>query len=463
MPLDYPSILFFLAVNNLFIIVLFTYHYFFHQKQWYLPVFILGILFQTVALVLVGSRSILPFLYSVQVSNFFLISSFAITSFGLVSFDGKVRKNIIWLFIVFTILFYVSFLVVGHHDTLRIIIQIVASAFFYGIGAYYLFFNKIKYKFSRILSVVLLAYSVFQLFRAFIIYHIGPSYNFMEGSTIDNWYLVVSMFVMSASSIGFIMLLKEIDQKTIVQNNKRIEQDKLKLEDLNSTKDKLFSIIAHDLRSPFNSILGFSDLLTDHVEDFDVAKSKKYLGIINSSAQNTLVLLENLLDWAKSSTGQILLDPQSINISSIITEILEQSRSAAMVKGITLDYQPKEDEVIIYSDADILRTILRNLMTNAIKFTPTGGRVVIESIIRDDQLELSISDTGIGMNNDKLNTLFSISSNASTLGTSKEKGSGLGLVLCKEFVEKLGGRIKVESEEGKGSRFSFTLPLKDVT
>ncbi|WP_291846081.1 histidine kinase dimerization/phospho-acceptor domain-containing protein [Lutibacter sp.] len=125
----------------------------------------------------------------------------------------------------------------------------------------------------------------------------------MKGATIDHWYLIISIFVISASSIGFIMLLKEMDQKTILLKNTRIQQDKLKLEALNITKDKLFSIIAHDLRSPFNGILGFSELLIKNTQDFEVGESEKYLGIINSSAKSTLTLLDNLLHWAKTQTG----------------------------------------------------------------------------------------------------------------------------------------------------------------
>mgnify|MGYP003624500144 CR=1 FL=1 len=458
MILDYPSILLFLAMNNLFIIALFTYQYFYHHKRWYLSVFILGVLFQIIALVLVANRTILPFFYTVQISNLLLISSFALTSFGLMSFDGKIRKNILWLFFVFTILFYCSFLAVAHNNTNRIIIQIIASSFFYGIGAFHLFINKNEYKFPVIISSVLLIYAVFQFFRAFVIYDIGESYDFMKGSTIDNWYLIISMFTKSVTSIGLIMLLKEIDQKTIFLNNTRIQEDKLKLEELNLTKDKLFSIVAHDLRSPFNSILGFSKLLIENLKDFELAESEKYVGFINSSAQNTLVLLENLLSWAKSQTGQITFNPQKIVLSSIISEVIEQSNSAAIAKDISLIHK-QADEIEAYADEDILKTVLRNLISNAIKFTKTGGCINMVVITKQKHVEISIADNGIGINEEKLKTLFNIASNTSSPGTANEKGSGLGLVLCKEFVEKLGGSIWVESELGKGSVFKFILPM----
>jgi signal transduction histidine kinase len=461
MSLDYPSILFSLAVNNLFIIALFTYQYFYHHKKWYLSVFIMGILFQTIAFILVVNRAVLPFSYTVRLSNLFLISSFALTSFGLVSFDGKIRKNILWIFFVFTILFSFSFLVVEENNTIRIIIQIIASAFFYGIGAFCLFINKEKYKFTIILSIVLFLYSVFQLVRASIIYHIGQSYDFMKGSRIDDLYLIASVFVISASSIGFIMLLKEIDQKTILLKHTRIQQDKLKLEELNKTKDKLFSIIAHDLRGPFNSILGFSKLLIAKSKDFEIAKSKKYLGIINLSAQNTLVLLDNLLNWAKSQTGQINLNPKKIILSSIIREIIELSNPAAIAKEISL-IQNIPDKIVAYADEDMLKIVLRNLISNAIKYTNHGGNIGVLANREQSQVEITITDNGVGMNEETINKLFRIETYETTIGTAKEKGSGLGLILCKELVEKQGGKIWVESEEGKGSDFKFTLPLEKI-
>ncbi|PLX02747.1 MAG: hypothetical protein C0595_09485 [Marinilabiliales bacterium] len=458
MAIDYPSILLFLAINNLYIITLFTYQYFYHHKKWYLWVFIVGILFQTIALILVGNRNTLPFFYSVQLSNFFLISSFALTSFGLVSFDGKIRKNILWLFFVFTILFYSSFLATAESKTIRIIIQIIASSFFYGTGAFYLLINKNKYKFSIILSIVLIIYSIFQLFRASIIYSTGPSYDFMAGSTIDNWYLIISVFVISASSIGFIMLLKEIDQKTILLKNIIIEQDKVKLEELNITKDKLFSIIAHDLRSPFNNILGFSDLLINNLKDYKIAQQERYLGIINSSAKNTLVLLDNLLNWANSQTGNIDFNPKKLILSSVVSEIIELSNTVAITKDISLIHNCPQD-IEVSTDEDMLKAVLRNLISNAIKFTNPGGKISVIAIKGQNQIEITVSDNGVGMNENTKNKLFRIETNESTNGTANEKGSGLGLILCKEFVEKQGGKIWVESEEGKRSDFKFTLPL----
>jgi len=458
MALDYPTIFFFLAINNLFIIVLFTYQYFYHHKEWYLLVFIAGVLFQTIAIILIGNRSVLPFLYTVQISNFFMISSFALTSFGLISFDGLIRKKIMWVFLVFTFLFFCSFLALQESKVLRIIIQIISSSFFYGIGAFYLFSHKKKFKFSIILSIVLLQYSIFQFFRAYTIYQIGDSYDFMKGSTIDNWILIISLFTFSISSIGFIMLLKEIDEKTIILKNKKIQEDKLKFEELNRTKDKLFSIIAHDLRSPFNSILGFSELIIENLENLKVADIEKNIGIINLSAKNTLILLDNLLNWAKSQTGQIKFNPKKIIIASIIRKTIETSNSAAKIKNISLNSSQLK-EIIVSADENMLLIVLRNLMSNAIKFTKVGGQINVTVTSEHNLVEITISDNGVGVKEEIRKNLFKTTTNITSRGTENENGSGLGLILCKEFVEKQGGHIWVESAEGKGSDFKFTLPL----
>ncbi|MGV8944953.1 MAG: transporter substrate-binding domain-containing protein [Lutibacter sp.] len=232
------------------------------------------------------------------------------------------------------------------------------------------------------------------------------------------------------------------------------------LRELVSTKDKLFSIIAHDLRSPFNAILGLSELLIENTRDFEVAESKKYLGIINSSAKSTLILLDNLLNWAKAQTGQIIYKPEKTNLSTVVREILEISNSIAKLKNISLNYIQTED-IEVYADLNMLKTILRNLISNATKYSRSNGEIYISAVQNKNNIEITISDNGVGMSEETQNKLFKIDTNITTTGTANEKGSGLGLILCKEFVEKHGGKIWAKSELGKGSSFVFSLPFRD--
>ncbi|GGF77235.1 hypothetical protein GCM10011397_20330 [Wenyingzhuangia marina] len=254
------------------------------------------------------------------------------------------------------------------------------------------------------------------------------------------------------------MLLKEVDQKTILKKNLIIQKNQLKLEKLNQTQNKLFSIIAHDLRSPFNNILGLSELLLANGNKTNHSSSEEYINIINTTAQNTLALLDNLLNWARAQTEELSLNLETIMLSKIIHETIALKTSVAKAKNITIHYSPTDD-LELYTDKNILGTILRNLISNAIKFTNQGGEINILTTINQDHIEISISDNGVGMNEKTIHTIFDLSSHISSIGTADEKGSGLGLVLCIEFVKKLGGHIGVKSEEGKGSDFKFTLPL----
>jgi PAS domain S-box-containing protein len=255
---------------------------------------------------------------------------------------------------------------------------------------------------------------------------------------------------------GIIGIMLDITERKAAEQI--LKESEKKFIELNATKDKLFSIIAHDLRSPFISILGFSELLIANFKNYEAAKSERFLQLINSSTKETLILLDNLLNWAKSQTGQNDFKPKKILWSSVIGEIIELSNLTAKLKDISL-IQNQSDEIKVFADEYMLKTVLRNLISNAIKFTNPGGNINISAILKQKQVEISISDNGVGMNDETLKKLFDISTNTTSPGTENEKGSGLGLVLCKEFVEKNGGKIWVKSEVGKGSHFKFTLPL----
>lgn len=238
--------------------------------------------------------------------------------------------------------------------------------------------------------------------------------------------------------------------------NQALKENENQLKELNNSKDKLFSIIAHDLRSPFNSILGFSDLLINNT--YESNATKKYISIINSSAKNTLTLLDNLLNWAKSQSGKITYTPEKINLSLFMSEIIATLITNAKFKNISLNHTIAS-KIEVNTDVELLKTVVRNLITNAIKFTKSGGNIQISAILHQKYIEISITDNGVGMCKEKCEHIFNTSTNTSSRGTANEKGSGLGLILCKEFVEKLKGTIWVESIEEKGSTFKFTLPM----
>ena len=234
-------------------------------------------------------------------------------------------------------------------------------------------------------------------------------------------------------------------------------ESEAKLKVSNNTKDKFFSIIAHDLKSPFNALLGFSNMLLKDHKQYDEEKREEMINSINSSAKGAFDLLENLLTWAQSQSGVIEYRPEKINLKILLSETVFDLQGQAINKNIQVLDTFSENE-LIFADKNMIATVLRNLVSNAIKFTHKNGKVIIGAEQAENNMLISVTDTGVGMDKDELQKIFAISEKVSTSGTENETGTGLGLILCKEFVEKHGGEIWVESEIEKGSTFSFTIP-----
>lgn len=236
-----------------------------------------------------------------------------------------------------------------------------------------------------------------------------------------------------------------------------IKENEIHLKELNATKDRFFSIIGHDLKSPFNSVIGFSNLLVDQIQKQDYEGIEKYATIIQDSAQRAMNLLMNLLEWSQVQTGKIKFNPEYIELVSVINEVLELSNDSAQQKSITI-YKRLARNIPVFADKAMINTILRNLISNGIKFTKTGGEIIISIEQKEKQIIFSIADNGVGIKKEDLDKLFRIDYTHSTVGTNRETGTGLGLLLCKDFIEMHGGKIWIESEIGKGSIFSFSLP-----
>lgn len=230
-----------------------------------------------------------------------------------------------------------------------------------------------------------------------------------------------------------------------------------RLKELIETKNKFFSIIAHDLRSPFSSIIEFLEILLNQYEEFNDDERKNYLSLIEDDANRTLNLLDDLLEWSKVQTGTMPFQPQQQKLLPIIDYVAKNLDSAIYLKQLKLNYAIA-DEFEIFADTKMITTIFQNLISNAIKYSNPHGIITISAHSLNDQNEIMIADNGIGMNAETKNKLFHINHQGSTPGTANEKGSGLGLILCKDFIEKHNGKIWVESELGIGSKFFFTLP-----
>ncbi len=260
--------------------------------------------------------------------------------------------------------------------------------------------------------------------------------------------------------------LRFIGTHTDITKRKEAEQElkesEANLRESNVTKDKFFSIIAHDLKSPFNAMLGFAEILENDFDKYDTAQKKRFINIIYKGLKDTFNLLENLLFWSRSQKGTIDFNPETINLYLLFQKTSELLMLSANNKSIKIQNKIPE-HISLEADKAMLTTIIRNLISNAIKFTPDGGEIVIEAKQTKENrkfVEVSVKDTGVGISAEMQPKLFDIGETTSTKGTNNETGTGLGLILCKEFIEKHGGNISVESEINKGSIFSFTIPCK---
>lgn len=233
-----------------------------------------------------------------------------------------------------------------------------------------------------------------------------------------------------------------------------------KLKEMNFDKDRFISILAHDLRSPFTSILGFLELLINNIDNYSIDQIEKQINFIYSSASNTYNLLEDLLQWAKSKAGKLSFKPKKLVFKDICQVSLNQLFAQASKKGISIQCSVNEN-IELWADPDMIQTILRNLVSNSIKFTHNNGHINIKAEKDKQNIIISVSDDGIGITKENQLKLWDISQSHKTSGTDNEEGTGLGLLVCKEFVEKHSGKIWVESEPGKGSNFKFTVPLNN--
>jgi len=318
--------------------------------------------------------------------------------------------------------------------------------------------------FIFVLFMILVVFSTV----AIMVYSVMPLYYLIfKASIMMPWisYLLLNfnqinlVMLLCTLAVEFILITRglAISKVTIseLQTKAQLAQQSYELSEANKTKDTFFSIIAHDLKSPIGSLSVILNDLTQKPADI----TDELYESIRSTAKTTSQLLADLLTWARNQRGEVECKPVNCQVSQIGKSTLEILQEAARLKGlqITLDC---DDHIYAWADPGMLATVIRNLLSNAIKFTPSGGKIQILTQVQAEQIRVEVVDTGIGMNEDTINKLFSIDQKVtSSQGTNQETGTGLGLVLCRDFVEKNQGQIGVESQPGQGSRFWFTLPV----
>jgi len=249
-----------------------------------------------------------------------------------------------------------------------------------------------------------------------------------------------------------------IKNKEIEEQQQKVEKLNIDLREANATKDKFFSIVAHDLKNPFSSLLVLSQLLIDDYDTLTREEQKQFIEQIKSAAENTYSLLQNLLEWAHTQSGRSTINKEEINLGKISDEALSVLKPIAKNKKISINSHIPSDSVA-WADKNMISTVMLNLISNAVKFTGQNGTIDVSTSLSNNHVEVEIADTGIGISKKNLDKLFKPDIKFHTVGTENEKGTGLGLILCKEFIEKNEGEIWVESTKGEGSKFYFSLPI----
>ena len=288
-----------------------------------------------------------------------------------------------------------------------------------------------------------------------------PTLEYRFLSKAGNWIWVESTFtnLLHDPSVESIVInFKEITDRKKAEEEIRIKNEALSK--LNADKDRFFSIIAHDLRGPINSFLTLTKMMNEEIGIMPAEEILKITLMLNSSASNLFRLLENLLQWSKIQQGSIPFNPRMIQLLPFIENCISISLEQTKIKSIeTINNIP--DGIEVWSDGNMLQTVVRNLFSNAIKFTPRGGKIILKATETDnDEIEISIQDTGIGMSKDLLDRIFHLNEQKKRKGTDGEPSTGLGLILCKEFIQQLHGKIRVQSEPGEGSTFTISIPTK---
>jgi signal transduction histidine kinase len=284
----------------------------------------------------------------------------------------------------------------------------------------------------------------------------SPLYELIIFVSIITFLVILSLRVL----IGY--YLKNQLIRIYKEHEIELKENELRLRELNATKDKFFTIIAHDLRSPFAGIICLTELLVQKMQTKDFSGTEEFATMIHNSSQSAMELITNLTVWARFQTGRMEFNPGEADIVTIINEEAKLLNASALQKSITI-IKKTPQRLNIQVDKYMISTILRNLISNSIKFSNHGGEILVSAILNAKEVRIQVSDTGVGISKDQIIKLFRIETSFSTRGTQNEEGTGLGLILCKEFVLKHGGEIWAESEVNKGSKFTFTLPLNTTS
>ncbi|PBJ09348.1 sensor histidine kinase KdpD [Flavobacterium sp. ACN6] len=450
LPLDPKTVFLLYFWGNLFIcILIFSYSlsYATLENRKKLRTFGYGKVLLTIGWVFIFLRNIIPDFLSINLANSIILAgccyeTIAIMAMTKTKIHRQRRFQIVLTCIGAVVFNAVTFF--GGSINTRVIIMSLAIFAIY-LPPTLLYFKVKGNNLFRIFYLFCYVSFEILIFLRAVYSFIDPQKYFFRESNFDSLYNIGLFLLTLIGTVGFLLLVKE-------------KQD-LKIQKLLKDKNLFFSIIAHDLKGPLGSSLALSELMAEEIDGYSREEIKEITGMLHESNKNIYKLLENLLDWSKMQTGMMEYNPQEIVLNNLIEENVEINKNAALNKNIDLKFESTE---VIKAEVDkgMIDTVLRNLLTNAIKFTDQQGKIIISMQKINHNVEVSITDNGIGIPDSIKEKLFKINEKVIQKGTENEIGNGLGLLLCSEFIKKHQGQIWAESKLGKGSTFKFVLPLK---
>lgn len=409
----------------------------------------LGKLLLTIAWVLIILRNSIDDFISINVANSMIFCACCYETIAMLSLLKAHAKKRYRLQIAITIVAIFVFNLgtfLGSTMNTRVLIVAIGVFAIYLPATIHYFTEKGQNFFRAFYVFCYIGFEILIVMRA-IYRYMHPKNQFFSHDILDSFYSIGLFLLTLVGIVGFLLLVKE-------------KQDQ-KIQKLLEDKNQFFSIISHDLRGPLGSAVSLSELLFEDIDKYDKEEIREISEMLCQSNKNSYKLLENLLEWSRVQTGMIVFSPQKIVLNTLIEENIDLNKSAALNKNITLFFE-SADLIEAEADKNMIDTILRNLLSNAIKFTDRNGKIEVRLSKTDQKVAISVTDNGIGIPDDIKEKLFKINRKVIQKGTQNEVGSGLGLLLCTEFINIHNGKIWVESQHDKGSCFKFTLPLEQI-
>lgn len=454
--MDVPTIILLLSIGSFVFGLLLIIFQFKEKNSTKIPFWILAKFLQGAGSLLLYFENSTPFIIHILFSHTVILIGCAYEAWAILFILGKTVSRKVHMLCTFSIVVICVLSAIFNPVTRSSAIFLIHTVL-YLIPAWFLIKTNVRSLLGYFLGSCYLLLAVLYLGHAI---HMLYGYNLLfliAGITLFHIMPIATFCVVLISGFSMLLLAIEKSNLELLKSRAEVQEKNDELINLNASKDRFFSIIAHDLKAPFQGLIGYSEMLCT---DYDNLPDKERLELsqgINELSLNTYKLLSNLLDWSRLQTGMISYTPSKVQLEKELASVVSLFGHLAQNKNISLEYS-FDKPYFITADRNMLSTIFRNLISNSIKFTKEGGSVKITFKEREDFTQISVSDTGVGMGKEKIDSLFKIDQKISTKGTANEEGTGLGLLLCKEMIEKQNGTIWAESQPGTGTTFYLTLP-----